>query len=40
MKKIHFLLVLIVENYLRNYETVVVEVDLPFFPPDSSASDR
>jgi hypothetical protein len=40
MKKIHLLLVLIVENYPRNYETVVVEVDLPLFPPDSSASDR
>jgi len=40
MKKIHLLLVLIVENYPRNYETVVVEVDLPLFPPDASASDR
>jgi hypothetical protein len=40
IKKIHFLLVLIVENYPRNYETVVVEVDLPIFPPESSASDR
>jgi hypothetical protein len=32
--------IIIVENYPRNYETVVVEVDLPLFPPDSSASDR